>query len=151
MSSDTKSQRGPSQESGNRPRRLGSNDDYTAVGIPRPYPVLHPDVAGIVLSRDGHGEDPQENTKVRQDYLRNELQAAQEKIIHLRNQQRFSNRLRSLLAPSATSETVVRLREQLVIQETQMRELRAQLSSPWALGLLDEPPPGYSERARAEA
>ncbi|KAJ7615588.1 hypothetical protein FB45DRAFT_864587 [Roridomyces roridus] len=128
-----------------RQRRHGSNH-----GNLRPYSVLYPDIAGIGRSHDAPADNGQEPTKARQEYLQNELQAAQDKITHLRNQQRFPSQLRSLLAHNATSEAMRRMREQIAAQESQIRELQAQLSSPWALGLSDEPPPGYSEGVRTE-
>ncbi|KAJ7606410.1 hypothetical protein FB45DRAFT_1068533 [Roridomyces roridus] len=137
-----------------RRRRRGSNREYTAVDVARPYPVFHSTVAGTTSSTNESRDEPrvQVNSKARQEYLHSELQATTEKLTHLRDQRRFpmASRLGSHLVPSATSRTlasVSRMQEQLAAQEAQIRELHAQLSSP---GLSDEPPPGYSEGSPTE-
>ncbi|KAJ7622360.1 hypothetical protein FB45DRAFT_1061888 [Roridomyces roridus] len=137
-----------------RRRRRGSNREYTAVDVARPYPVFHSTVAGTTSSTNESRDEPrvQANSKARQEYLHSELQATTEKLTHLRDQRRFpmASRLGSHIVPSATSGTlasVSRMQEQLAAQEAQIRELHAQLSSP---GLSDEPPPGYSEGSPTE-
>ncbi|KAJ7624572.1 hypothetical protein FB45DRAFT_1005477 [Roridomyces roridus] len=126
--------------------------------LPHPYPVLYPDTP---ISSDEHETTV---TKVRRQYLENEIHAAREKIQHIQTipEREWPSSFVSLLrarstsggreAESAASDsaTVVRLREQNEIFQTRIRELEAQMTSPWALGLSDEPPPGYSEGTPTE-
>ncbi|KAJ7920308.1 hypothetical protein B0H13DRAFT_1867783 [Mycena leptocephala] len=96
-------------------------------------------------------------TKVLQQYLRNELRAAQERIVDIQNSERRTSTSRStrsarvarslrLFSGRGASDTRSRDPE-MGIREmaARIRELEAELESPWARGLSDEPPPGYSE------
>ncbi|KAJ7613182.1 hypothetical protein FB45DRAFT_1009155 [Roridomyces roridus] len=134
-------------------------DENSSMHIARPYSVLYPEMTAIVGdSNNEPGDGVEALTKARREYLRHELQAAQEKIAYIQNQQRppsgRATRLRSLVRmgtrPRSDTEAVSRLREQNAMQEARIRELEAQMNSAWALGLSDEPPPGYEEGMRTE-
>ncbi|KAJ7613196.1 hypothetical protein FB45DRAFT_1113012 [Roridomyces roridus] len=73
-----------------------------------------------------------EETKLRREYLENELRAAQERIAHIQSEQHlWANSPGSLMTRSGAesqteTDTVPRLREQNAIQEARIRELEAQ-------------------------
>ncbi|KAJ7445627.1 hypothetical protein FB451DRAFT_1292656 [Mycena latifolia] len=101
---------------------------------------------------------------IRQQYLRNEVRAAQEKLVDLGDLDRrtwstsatrasASSRLLRMLSTRSASTTrtapaspdlVAQLRERNEMLTARIRELEDQMESPWALGLSDEPPPGYA-------
>ncbi|KAF8139388.1 hypothetical protein K438DRAFT_712966 [Mycena galopus ATCC 62051] len=131
-----------------RRRRRRQKNSYTNI-VPTPYPILSAD-----------NSDAQTIIKVRQQFLRNELRAAQEQIIQIQNLQREASSQRgragsslrllsSRRAASTGSESrtaaILRLQERNEMLTARIRELEAGLQSPWALGLSDEPPPGYVE------
>ncbi|KAJ7110941.1 hypothetical protein C8R44DRAFT_742716 [Mycena epipterygia] len=122
-----------------RRRRQEPQEAYADV-VTAPYPILFADIAAAIpsASNSADNSDARSITKVRQQYLRNELLAAQEKIIHIQN----------LEGLRGASDTGSGSRDpEMVIREmaARIRELEAELESPWARGLSDEPPPGYSE------
>jgi len=98
---------------------------------------------------------------IRRQYLANELRAAQEKIAEVGELERRtlsanapqeslggllrvpSNRSTSTTTTSGSQGLVSRLRERNEMLAARIRELEAQIRSPWAMGLSDEPPPGY--------
>ncbi|KAJ7445639.1 hypothetical protein FB451DRAFT_1189054 [Mycena latifolia] len=101
---------------------------------------------------------------VRQQFLQNEVRAAKEKMVDLEDLERRtwstnateasvpSRILRILSTRSAStmrtapgsSDLVAQLRARNEAQAARIRELEAQMNSEWALGLSDEPPPGYT-------
>ncbi|KAJ7613175.1 hypothetical protein FB45DRAFT_1036701 [Roridomyces roridus] len=124
-----------------------NDDDCTlAVEALHLYSVLYPDITTVAgHSMAGSTDD---RTKARRAYLENELRAAQEKIAHISPQvlSPGHTRLRALARiGTGRSETVAQLREQNATYQARIRELEAHMTSPWALGLSDEPPPGYEE------
>ncbi|KAJ7459343.1 hypothetical protein FB451DRAFT_1372046 [Mycena latifolia] len=99
-------------------------------------------------------------SSIRRQYLQRELRAAQERIVDLEDLPRHNDRisdaarggriLRVLSArigatspqvPSAELDDARRRNEELVAR---IRELEALMESAWALGLSDDPPPGYT-------
>ncbi|KAJ7433307.1 hypothetical protein B0H11DRAFT_2122412 [Mycena galericulata] len=103
---------------------------------------------------------------VRRQYLQNELRAAQEKMVDTEDVEghvdstrttrgsfpESKRRILRLLSTRSTTTTASgstdqdpSLRERNEMLTARIRELEGQLKSPWALGLSDEPPPGYSE------
>ncbi|KAJ6525392.1 hypothetical protein B0H19DRAFT_1276188 [Mycena capillaripes] len=135
-----------------RRRRQRPQDEFPETTA-TPYPVFFPDIASAIPN-SADSSDARSISKVRRQYLTNELLAAQEKITHIQNLERrtsstrgagrimrlLSDRRTSRNESSATSE----LRERNQMLMTQIRELQAEMESPWALGLSDEPPPSYS-------
>ncbi|KAJ7614808.1 hypothetical protein FB45DRAFT_1108950, partial [Roridomyces roridus] len=117
------------------------NQDIPGDEVPRPYPIhLYP--------------DPPFSDKrvtalasVRRRYLEHEMRAARERIEHMKSRREWPVSFLSLLRVATRrrteSETISRLREQIAAQEARIQELEAEMTSPWALGLSDEPPPGY--------
>ncbi|KAF8173183.1 hypothetical protein K438DRAFT_1772282 [Mycena galopus ATCC 62051] len=102
--------------------------------------------------------DSRSISKVRRQFLQNELRATQEKMIHIRPDVQSQGPTPgitrvlsaregsiSVTTESANSEAMSQLRERNEALSARIRELEAQMESPWALGLSDEPPPGYSE------
>ncbi|KAJ7641913.1 hypothetical protein FB45DRAFT_363330 [Roridomyces roridus] len=102
--------------------------------------------------------------EARREYLENELRSCQQRMLHIQNHlQRAASVLAPMIATPATtgsgsngartateessstveSDVVSRLREQNEGYQARIQELEAQMMSPWALGLSDEPPPGY--------
>ncbi|KAJ6462501.1 hypothetical protein C8R45DRAFT_940753 [Mycena sanguinolenta] len=136
-----------------RRRRPRQKNSHTNI-VPTPYPFLVANIAAA--AGNSHA---QTITKIRQQFLRNELRAAQEQIIQIQNLQRGASSKRGragslphLLssrraASTGSSRTVaiLRLQERNEMLTARIRELEAGLQSPWALGLSDEPPPGYVE------
>jgi hypothetical protein len=125
---------------------------------PIPYPVLRHCIP--LNTNSVENSNTRNITKVRQQFLRNELRAAQENIIHIQNLERqtssprgragrifpfLSSRRASSTESESRSATILRLRERNEMLTARIRELEAGLDSPWVLGLSDEPPPGYVE------
>ncbi|KAJ7477939.1 hypothetical protein B0H11DRAFT_2281164 [Mycena galericulata] len=145
-----------------RRRHRRRQHEYADV-LTTPYPILFPDIATTIPSNMAENSDVRSVTKLRQQYLQNELRAAQEKITHIQNlEQRVSSargsaprriiRLFSARNGAHTgfeSDAMARLRAQNETFAARIRELETQMESPWALGISDEPPPGYSESDRA--
>ncbi|KAJ7898598.1 hypothetical protein B0H14DRAFT_3424394 [Mycena olivaceomarginata] len=127
----------------------------TAPGNPGIAPSNHSDNRSIIAST------------VRRQYLERELRAAQEKIIDINDLERHNFPL-SGTVPTSRSERIRRLfpvrgnstrrnSQQVPRSEldaarqrneellARIRDLEAQMESAWALGLSDEPPPGYSD------
>ncbi|KAJ7029858.1 hypothetical protein C8F04DRAFT_1264580 [Mycena alexandri] len=148
----------------NRRRRRKSQvvheHEYANV-VATPYPILFADIAAAIIpstNSSADNSDARSITKVRQQYLRNELRAAQEKIVHVQNSERRTSTSRAtrgaravgrslwLFTGRGASDTSGRDPE-VVMREmaARIRELEVELESPWARGLSDEPPPGYSE------
>ncbi|KAJ7509146.1 hypothetical protein B0H11DRAFT_2217548 [Mycena galericulata] len=108
---------------------------------------------------DHSNSDAHSVTTVRQRYLQSALRAAQEKIGSIEDSERRATSRRQGTAPgrlmrvfssrsglsggpgSPDADMASQLRE----MTARIRELEAQIQSPWARGLSDEPPPGYSE------
>ncbi|KAJ7194029.1 hypothetical protein GGX14DRAFT_404985 [Mycena pura] len=148
-----------------RRRRCRRKKDSCADNVPTPYPILYTDVAVVIPLNNNPADnsDARSITKVRQQFLRNELlRAAQENIIHIRNLERQASSARSragrilrLLPSRRASSTgsesrdavILRLREENEMLMARIRELELQagLGSSRVLGLSDEPPPGYIE------
>ncbi|KAJ6521153.1 hypothetical protein DFH09DRAFT_1426074 [Mycena vulgaris] len=87
-------------------------------------------------------------SSIRRQYLQRELRAAQEEIVdinglerHLSTSRRWSSTTRNLQGAVAQLETARQRNEALVAR---IQELEGQLQSAWALGLSDDPPPGYT-------
>ncbi|KAJ7200333.1 hypothetical protein GGX14DRAFT_572095 [Mycena pura] len=129
------------------PQEAYTNDSTT------PYPILFADIAtAIPLASNSEARSV---TKIRQQYLRNELRATQEKIIHIQTQSLASStqgtrvgRLLQAFSARGASDTRSGSRDpEIVIREmaARIRELEAELELPWMRGLSDEPPPRYSE------
>lgn len=147
-----------------RRHRRRHKDPYMDIAA-TPYPIQFAGIsAAIPFNNHRATEDScaRSITKVRQQFLRNELRAAQENIIHIQNLERQASsrggragRVLRLLSSRPASSTgsgsgspsavIVRLRERNERLTARIRELEAVLDSPWALGLSDEPPPGYVE------
>ncbi|KAJ7604212.1 hypothetical protein FB45DRAFT_880898 [Roridomyces roridus] len=136
-----------------RRRRQGRIDPFeqvvgkNATEAPE-YTVVHPHFTTPFGDSKGHGEEIQQRNNARLEYLQNELRAAQEKISNIPT--RTSLARMGAGADRRSDSELLRLREQNVIQVARIRELEAQMTSPWALGLSDEPPPGYEERGTTE-
>ncbi|KAJ7477966.1 hypothetical protein B0H11DRAFT_1285061 [Mycena galericulata] len=128
-----------------------------------PYPILRPDIATTIPSNSAENSDVHSVTKLRQQYLQNELRATQEKVTRIQNMERRVSSARGS-APrriirlfsarngahtGSESDAMARLRAQNETFAARIRELETQMESPWALGISDEPPPGYSEGDRA--
>ncbi|KAJ6526791.1 hypothetical protein B0H19DRAFT_545339 [Mycena capillaripes] len=143
-----------------RRRRRRQKDSYVNI-VPAPYPILVADIATAIPSNNNSADnsDARRITKVRQQFLRNELRAAQENIVHIQNLERQTSSargragriLRLLSSPRASivgsesrNTAILRLRERNEMLTARIRELEAELDSP-ALGLSDGPPPGYIE------
>ncbi|KAJ7613174.1 hypothetical protein FB45DRAFT_273611 [Roridomyces roridus] len=133
-----------------RRRRQGHIDPFDKTSTDAPaYSVLHPHFTTTFDDSKGRGGDVQQRSNARLEYLQNELRAAQEKIADIPT--RFTSLAWMGAGAGRRSDSeLLRLREQNVIQEARIRELEAHMTSPWALGLSDEPPPGYEERERTE-
>jgi hypothetical protein len=145
-----------------RRHRRRHKDPYMDIAA-TPYPIQFAGIsAAIPFNNHRATEDScaRSITKVRQQFLRNELRAAQENIIHIQNLERqassrggragrvlrlLSSRPASSTGYGSPSTVIVRLRERNERLAARIRELEAVLDSPWALGLSDEPPPGYVE------
>ncbi|KAJ7036351.1 hypothetical protein C8F04DRAFT_1257918 [Mycena alexandri] len=140
-------------------RRRHQRQQHTVHELPEaattPYPVFFPDIAAAAAAIHNDAadiSDARSISKVRREYLRNELLATQEKITHIQNLERRTastpegGRFRRLLsARGADSGLVSELRERNEKLMSQINQLQAQMESPWARGLSDEAPPGYSE------
>ncbi|KAJ6496066.1 hypothetical protein C8R45DRAFT_984878 [Mycena sanguinolenta] len=85
--------------------------------------------------------------RVRRQFLQNELWATQEKMVDI--QQAPHTRLLAVGGDSndagTDSDAMSELRQRNEVLAARIRELEGHMNSPWALGLSDEPPPGYSE------
>ncbi|KAF7336400.1 hypothetical protein MVEN_02188700 [Mycena venus] len=100
-----------------------------------------------------NNSDSRTISTVRRWYLHNELRSAQEKIANIQQDRyapspqggfrrvSFSNGGSDTGRRSPDLDMLAQLRE----LTERIRELEAQMRSPWALGLSDESPPGYSE------
>lgn len=136
-----------------RRRRSAAYADFTST----PYPF-----ANGIVSSNGEPRDRSDTGSIstaRQQYLRNELHAAHEKIVDVealgrrtstaqglgRTSTRTSDSDSGSGSPNPDSDLVSRLRNRNEMLQVHIRELEAQLESPWALGLSGEPLPGYSE------
>jgi hypothetical protein len=130
------------------------------------YAVTAPRNPGIAPSKHSDNRSIIAST-VRRQYLERELRAAQEKIIDINDLERHNSPL-SGTVPTSRSERIRRLfpvrgnstrrnSQQVPRSEldaarqrneellARIRDLEAQMESAWALGLSDEPPPGYSD------
>ncbi|KAJ7438663.1 hypothetical protein B0H11DRAFT_2254476 [Mycena galericulata] len=131
-----------------------------SASTPNPYPVFFPDLSSAIPINHidtTDNSDARSITKVRREYLRNELRAAQEKIIHIQNLERRpsstrgAGRIMRLLSGRRASgagglpDLVSELRDKNEMLTARIHELETQMESPWALGLSDEPPPGYTD------
>ncbi|KAJ7611231.1 hypothetical protein FB45DRAFT_875435 [Roridomyces roridus] len=131
--------------------QLQDDDTTLAAEALHPYPILYPDIAPVAGR-----EAVEDRTKARRAYLQNELRAAQEKIAHIQSQSTQVHAPRTLVrfgtgrGSQGESETVAQLREQNATYEARIRQLEAEMMSPWALGLSDELPPGYEEGVGSE-
>ncbi|KAJ7142505.1 hypothetical protein C8R44DRAFT_193244 [Mycena epipterygia] len=144
-----------------RRRRRQQQADFAA----NPYPVASSHTVASI-PRNGNAPDNSDTrsiTTVRRQYLRNELRAAQEKIVNIEEsetrtismratQSSTPGRLLRLISTRSASSTgsglrgvVSELRDRNEALTARIRELEAQMESPWALGLSNDPPPGYSE------
>lgn len=142
-----------------RRRRRQQKAEITAT----PFPVSSP---RTIASRNGNVPDTSDTrsiSTVRRQYLRNELRAAQEKIANIEDletgtlsmratQGSTAGRLLRLFSTRSASSTgsglrgvVSELRDRNETLTARIRELEEQMESPWALGLSNDPPPGYSE------
>ncbi|KAJ7483502.1 hypothetical protein FB451DRAFT_107288 [Mycena latifolia] len=143
-----------------RRRRRQQDADELIIDIPEPTPFPYSATFTGTHSNATEHSDPRSTSKVRRQFLQNELRAAQEKMVDIhqveqpvppvestpRGIMRFLS-ARSNMGSNSEA-TVARLRERNGILTARIRELEAQMESPWALGLSDEPPPGYSEEER---
>ncbi|KAJ7142527.1 hypothetical protein C8R44DRAFT_760777 [Mycena epipterygia] len=142
-----------------RRRRRKQQADFAAI----PFLVSSPQTVASI-PRNVNAPDISDTrciSTVRRQYLRNELRATQEKINNIEELETLSrratrgsttSRLLRLISTRSTSSTKSGLRD--VVSELKdrnetltahIRELEAQMESPWALGLSNDPPPGYSE------
>ncbi|KAJ7609682.1 hypothetical protein FB45DRAFT_943393 [Roridomyces roridus] len=144
--------------------------------IPSHEPDLTPFGKSYASSTAEDGRDPtrfseshsDSNTisSSRQSYLRQELREAQSKIVdvddlerQMLSPHRIRGRILRLIPPRTPSTLRKNLRDataQLTSARARneelmarIRELEIQMQSPWALGLSDEPPPGYSREEEA--
>ncbi|KAJ7469982.1 hypothetical protein B0H11DRAFT_2283646 [Mycena galericulata] len=133
-------------------------------------PIIVPSPASVTSSSsNGDASDDSDAVNistVRQQCLQNELRAAQERIVDTEDVEGHADHTRTtrgsfpesqgsilrLLSTRSTTTTQsgstdhdLSLRERNEMLRARIRELEEQLRSPWALGLSDEPPPGYSE------
>ncbi|KAJ7708284.1 hypothetical protein B0H17DRAFT_1191759 [Mycena rosella] len=141
---------------------------HTDFSTPTPFSIPSPanGIFRATTAKSPHignatsGSDTRSVSTARRQYLRNELRTTQEKIVDIQDSERrsatptasqttpnlllrvFSNRTPNRLSGSVGDpELIARLRE----MTARVHELEAQMQSPWAMGLSDEPPPGYSE------
>ncbi|KAJ6462416.1 hypothetical protein DFH09DRAFT_1113889 [Mycena vulgaris] len=109
-----------------------------------PYPILFADIAAAIPSASN--SEAQSVTKIRQQYLRNELRATQEKIIHIQSLEGHTSstqgtrvgRLLRVFSARGTSDSRSGSRDpEIVIREmaARIRELEAELESPWSWNL----------------
>ncbi|KAF7364894.1 hypothetical protein MVEN_00359900 [Mycena venus] len=141
-----------------RRRRRRQNADLTT-----PYPVHVFSTSVSTHSYPTANRSAPSISKVRRQYLQNELRATQEKIVEIQHLDRDgSTGVPQASTPNANQvptrggsnpgtesvEAISELRERNEALTARIRELEAHMESPWALGLSDEPPPGYSEEQR---
>ncbi|KAJ7508732.1 hypothetical protein B0H11DRAFT_1901534 [Mycena galericulata] len=142
---------------------LTGNITFTSP-IPIPSPAS---VTSFPSNGDASDDSAAGNiSTVRRQYLQRELRAAQEKIVDIEDVERHAEptrttrglfperkgRILRLLSARSTTTTGsgstdhdLSLRERNEMLTARIQELEGQLRSPWARGLSDEPPPGYSE------
>ncbi|KAJ6596354.1 hypothetical protein DFH09DRAFT_1134714 [Mycena vulgaris] len=82
--------------------------------------------------------------QLRLQYLEKELNAAQTKMQEIRSQGTGGTPIGPPVEEAADTERVRIRDEEIAVLRGRISELEAQMRSPWALGLSDEPPPGYT-------
>ncbi|KAJ7693062.1 hypothetical protein B0H17DRAFT_1060672 [Mycena rosella] len=132
------------------------NRANSAVFTVSPFNLFNPEIpAGSPEHSDGRNSH---GSTLRQQYLQNELRAVREKMVDMADlQQEGAEALSRILrfmsirkATTRTSRASGGLASQLEASRARnealaarIRELETQVDSEWALGLSDEPPPGY--------
>ncbi|KAF8187557.1 hypothetical protein K438DRAFT_1834500 [Mycena galopus ATCC 62051] len=134
---------------GRRRRHRHASPDLIATPLAIPPPA-----ASFTNTSPTDDSDSQRNGTIRQWYLQHEHHAAQEKISNIQRQGNSTYATHgSVFSSSNTApESNVGHRAtdpdmvaQMMELTARMREIEAQMQSPWALGLSDEGPPEYSD------
>jgi len=112
--------------------------------------AIPPSAASFTNTSTTDDSDSQRNGTIRQWYLQHEHHAAREKISNIQRQGNSNATHGSVFSSSNTAPEGNRATDpdmvaQMMELTARMREIEAQMQSPWALGLSDEGPPEYSD------